>query len=803
MFEPVAAESDSSTDDDVISEDYVAELINQRFDLLSQHNNIPLLYEPDDMEQDYLDTKCLILDGFEKVLELDAMDNEHQDINVDSDIIFIGPRPLITRDTPTCSKFDNLNENAPSTLPLKNNQFSNYEEFQVDRTYPLELLKSNRYDTKIFKTLLNERFKSNDPNVKKIRIKLESIINEQHKVLMNIINNNLDINRMYLEQQIRKTRRHFRLYINKLIDENYHIAYNEAEFTRMIEKKLLEDIEKLKSRIKKHINVEKYNAREVFFKTINADAKLIEKHFNFVQFLYSLTTLLDNKIEIVNNCVRNDMDHVINMLRKDIKNFISNRVILPSHDKWASIGNFIAANKTTPAVYNETIFINNNFHDARELLVHFETLPIRTAEIKLNNSTTKQSKDVKRIFDEIAETLGPEDSDYEQDHDLKFLIHQLGLLKENENLPLIEPITTNVTSKSKIVRKSNKEFNSNLIIRSRTNSLQIENNKLKNGGLDPSVSSIPNRKIIRAKRMHPSKVHKLSNLETIREKSIPEPQKPSSRARKSPFPPRILSSSVSNDESNAISSSTDEPHPMFSTQNEADALTSILESGSSLSNDPQFLSNTTSHTLPSNTDPHLSRSGCNDECPPTYSDCVDGELQPLHRECNAQPTTQATCNTESPTMPPTCTPEPSLLATDRTTVQDISGNPGTSSATTNIPPEKAETLLDVKNLILLKLNEKISLEDVFKISEIQLEQHEQDIVNRINDSVTQQIIVNDIERKMKEMETKVVSLYEEMVVAYHEYARLVKYKEEINKEEQQSARDDVSQQDERERPDKK
>lgn len=772
MSEPITAESDASTDesDDDVSENFVETLISQKFESFDQQNE-RFVFEQEDVEQDFLDTRCLIIDSFEKLI------NEKQrllDESVNGERnAFIGPRHWTeyASESPTCSKFENANENVENTVPFKNNQFSAYEESEVDRTYPLELIKSNRQDKKIFRSMLSERFKSNDVN-KGIQRQIELIIHEQHDVLVNIINNNLDTNRMFLEQQIRKTRRLFRTFIRKLIDENYHIAYNEIEFTSVIDKKLIEVVNRMRKRVNKQLTQEKYNSREVFFKSISDKNATLSKYFKFSDFLFSFATLLENKIEIVNSCIKRDMEQVISALRKDIRNFITNQVLLPSHDKSASFGTFIGTNRVTPTLFNETIFINKNFSDTCELLLNFESYPMKAAEFAMNSAGKQNKNNIKRIFDEIAATHGhgSEESDLEPDKEMKILIQNFGLLKDVIP-PLIGPLSTKLhakNTKNKSIKNKQHEVNAQ---QNKDNS-QLDSTKTKmnikkrfeNSG--PSFAT--HRKIAKAKRMlSSSKAIKMSNLGTINETNSLHPH----------IPLLALAEEIS-------------PIP-----NTSNYLQSTIV--------PNFHSSNTSASLSESQDRKISLRLIGEDLANSSRTTDKTPESNMHgwptQSSNKTPISKLSSNIEK------LSPVPTLTQTgeDKLNVPSTTRNETTSKCIENVELPNQNHLAGKSDLLPTE-KEKLEASVIeerpgnqFESKTNQndlplLKDYEKILLSQINKDVAKHIILNRIDKKLEELEKTVAQLNRNIIVANHESQRLLKYKENINKNDKNNIIDNGS-----------
>lgn len=506
---------DLTIDEDFITDDFVADLINQKFDLFTEHNEISMLYEGEDSGDDYfMDTKYMILEEFERELaEGTRLAHRNNELN-EEDPVFYGPHPLAIEALPTCSKFEN-SKNTFTPVQKLNNKISSDEEFIVDMSYPNELSKSNNNDSKVFNSLLCEHFKLDDVDSTHRKLKLKSIINDQLKLLINIANNYLDINRMYLEHKMRKTRRNFQNYISKLIDENYHIAYNETEFTCIIEKTLLEDIQKMKKQVEKKIYQEKCNVRETFFKTMTTQTKYLEKNFNFVQFLYSLTTLLENKIEIVNCFIRDSMNQLATGLHKYVKNIIHNRVVLPkNHDKWTpGLGGYILPKNKVPTVYNETLTINNNFHDTRDLLLNFENFPTKTADFRLSSIVKHRNKEMQRIYDEVK--INDDDSGLEEEDALNFLKSQIKIFRDYENIRDVDPSSfVNTKFHKPIANKKDSIIetkNNAIMVTANINNTKVSKIKM---GVHTTPSIHENRKIMKAKRQKSKKLNNETSKDT-------------------------------------------------------------------------------------------------------------------------------------------------------------------------------------------------------------------------------------------------------------------------------------------------
>ncbi|KAL1459994.1 hypothetical protein WDU94_011935 [Cyamophila willieti] len=116
MSEPPAAESETSTDDDFISEHMVTELISHRFDDLLNQTNDARMLELEDTEQDLLDKR--LLKSFEELKDLLRASSSVTENSIPSQsLMLMGPHPLVSDDTPTCTADDS----SPVSLGCKPN----------------------------------------------------------------------------------------------------------------------------------------------------------------------------------------------------------------------------------------------------------------------------------------------------------------------------------------------------------------------------------------------------------------------------------------------------------------------------------------------------------------------------------------------------------------------------------------------------------------------------------------------------------------------------------------------------------
>lgn len=733
-------ESEVSTDDDVISIDFVADLIQKKFETFSQQGS--LLYEADINEEDhYLDARRLIIEGFEREVDRYSSFREHvrlleNPVNNEDGTLYYGPHLLAIDIKPTCSKFE---ENDASPSVFKNNKLTSSEEFSVDMTYPLELMKSNRYDVKVFQSILNDYFKSDDFDSKNRKLNIESILFDQHKVIINITNNYLDITRMYLEQKFRKTKRIFHSYVNKLLDEKWHFMYTEMEFTSSIDKTFSESVEKLKKQVQKKINLEKCNVREIFYKTVVSHSQSLEKYFNFIQFLYSLTTLLENKIEIVNNFIKNSMDHSISALQKDIKNFIRKRVILPNHD--ITFGNL----KIGSPIYNEALLINSNFNDKQEILLNFENFPAKAAEIKINNAKKHKSKEVKRIFEEVRNDQN-EDSHEDSDAELNFIKKQLNILKELEKIDPT-PITTKSVSKSTFDRRSMKNLGSD-----RASSPYFENLKTFSKSKTPYQSTpsfLANRKIVKAKRTKPmTKLKIMDSLETIKESKVPESGYLTNTNDSTSS--KQISSHILNTDSTMTS--TLDSNQRCTSQSAMSSLSGSIDD----SDGPPSTMISTAFKSPKV--PQDSYLRIDDEQPPT----VISKSPVLKSQSEVDP-----CS-------------PGLRYNVKSSQKERVKSSHYDQKYKRNPATEAISRVDLQ--MYDQIHDEILLHAETQVdNEVQLYDHELFLVSQIKDNVTRGIIVKSIEDKMTDLKKSMMKAFREMTIAQHEYQKLVKYKEELDK----------------------
>ena len=72
-----------------------------------------------------------------------------------------------------------------------------------------------------------------------------------------------------------------------------------------------DQIDRVKLRVEKHMRREKCIVRNEFFKSLKAHSAFIGKYFNFVDFLLTFSSLLEDKFQIVNTCLQSDLDQLL------------------------------------------------------------------------------------------------------------------------------------------------------------------------------------------------------------------------------------------------------------------------------------------------------------------------------------------------------------------------------------------------------------------------------------------------------------------------------------------------------------